>query len=436
MVSPDSRPIALACWKDTVAVSLDYCSIIILDAITGIPTSVLSGNIFQATSLAFSLDGVFLVSGNYGETVELWDIQTGGVIKTFHGHTGFIWSVSISPDCAMVASGSADNTIRLWDVQTGGGHCVIYSHKNIVTSVSFSPTNPQLLISASYDNTIRQWDINGHQIGPTHDGYCIAHSLDGTHFVSWVGKNATVWDSNSGVAVTELQVPSGIFKCCCFSPDGKFLAGCSSATIYVWNVTSSHPYLIETFVGHTKDIVSLTFSSSLISSSYDGSVRFWQIGDSSENLAAAESESIPLTSASIESITLQVNGGVAISSDSVGVVRVWDLLTGLCRASSQASGIDSSRTDVWESGVPGSIPVPISSIPPQGKPKPHLDFIHDLRVQNPSPPRIQDAVTGKEVFWLHGRYARPTCTQWDGQYLVAGYDSGEVLILDFNHVIP
>ena len=25
-------------------------------------------------------------------------------------------------------------------------------------------------------------------------------------------------------------------------------------------------------------------------------------------------------------------------------------------------------------------------------------------------------------------------TQWDGQYLVAGYESGEVLILDFNHM--
>jgi len=45
---------------------------------------------------------------------------------------------------------------------------------------------------------------------------------------------------------------------------------------------------------------------------------------------------------------------------------------------------------------------------------------------------IKDAVTGKEVFQLVGRYAKPNCVQWDGQYLVAGYESGEVLILGFN----
>jgi len=42
-------------------------------------------------------------------------------------------------------------------------------------------------------------------------------------------------------------------------------------------------------------------------------------------------------------------------------------------------------------------------------------------------PMIQDAITGKEVFQLVGRYAKPKRAQWDGQYLVAGYTSGEVL---------
>ena len=45
-------------------------------------------------------------------------------------------------------------------------------------------------------------------------------------------------------------------------------------------------------------------------------------------------------------------------------------------------------------------------------------------------------VTGKEIFQLVGRYADPYDAQWDGRYLVAGYMSGEVLILDFNHMVP
>jgi len=48
--------------------------------------------------------------------------------------------------------------------------------------------------------------------------------------------------------------------------------------------------------------------------------------------------------------------------------------------------------------------------------------------------RIKDIVTGVVVFQLSGRFAKPTFVQCDGSYLAAGYNSGEVLILDFNHL--
>jgi len=51
-------------------------------------------------------------------------------------------------------------------------------------------------------------------------------------------------------------------------------------------------------------------------------------------------------------------------------------------------------------------------------------------------PRMTDTATNKEVFWLYGGYAKPSAIRWDGRYLVAGYDSGEVLILDFGCMIP
>ena len=154
-VSFDHRPYALSCWKSLIAVGLGSGDIIILDAITGVHMSILSCHTEEVNSLAFSLDGTFLVSGSDDRTVNLWDIQTGGVIKTFHGHTDLVWSVSISPDCTMIASGSGDLTIRLWDVQAGECCCVIDGHNDVVRSVNFSPTNPKLLISASEDNTIQ-----------------------------------------------------------------------------------------------------------------------------------------------------------------------------------------------------------------------------------------------------------------------------------------
>ena len=96
--------------------------------------------------------------------------------------------------------------------------------------------------------------------------------------------------------------------------------------------TSPDPHPIGTFVGHTRDIHSLVFPSSyLISASEDQSVKFWQIGV----LSTDDPESTPPASASIESISLQARDGIAISSDSAGMVKTWDILTGLCKASFQ-----------------------------------------------------------------------------------------------------
>jgi WD40 repeat protein len=532
-VSFDHPPQTLACQNNIVAVGLQSSDIIILDAITGTHTSVLSGHTDSVGSLTFSMDGIFLVSGSDDKTIKLWDIQTGGVIKTFCGHTDWVQSVHISPDCMTIASGSDDRTIRIWDLWTGECPHIIGEHDSAVTSVSFSPTNSQLLISAS-GSTVQQWDVNGCKIGPAYPGDGVAFSLDGSCFISWQGEVATIQNSDSRAIVTSLLVTEGTFQCCCFSPDGRFAAGAADEIIYVWDITSSDPCLVETFVGHTGDIISLTFSpSSLISASWDQSVKFWQVGALSTNLV--DPKSTPPTSVSIQSINLQADHGIAISSDSDGVVRIWDISMGLCKASFQtpvkdqaqrdaqmtdgklilvwladkniyiwdikkgkllqivdiSSGhwfgdlrisgdgsmvffrsgksiqawsiwtgeavgevrlehepdlgsltMDGSRvwvhfrdlpTQGWDFGIPGSPPI---LLPNTFSNRPHLDFIDGTKHWNTGPSRIEDTVTGKEVLRLPGRFAMPSDAQWDGQYLVTGYNSGEVLIVDFNHTIP
>ena len=85
----------------------------------------------------------------------------------------------------------------------------------------------------------------------------------------------------------------------------------------------------------------------------------------------------------------------------------------------------------WDFGFSDSTPVPLSNI---SLDKPHFCFL-GTESQGISPSRVEDTVTRKEIFQLFGRYAKPYAARWDGQYLVAGYKSGEVLILDLNHVI-
>jgi len=527
---------ALTCWKDAVAVGLESGCIVILNAVTGVQTAILSGHTGGVTSLIFSPDGTSLVSGSHDKTIKLWDMQTGGIIKTFQGHTDIVLSVSISADCTMIASGSHDNIIRLWSIQTGECHHITKPYDQAI-HVSFSPLDPKLLIFKSGDK-IWKWNIDDQKIVSKSDGCHVAFSLDGTQLVVCGRSVVGVQSSDSKAIVAIFSMPNLHVWCHSISPDNRLIAVADRSTAYIWDITSSDPHLLETFTGHTGHIYSLAFSSpsSLISTSVDKSVRFWQIGASSTDPVPANPSSTSLTLAPVKSITLQAKDGIAISSHSDGVVRIWDISTGSCKVFFQTQAKDSQWMDSrltdgrlisvwytdkkiciwdtekgkllrtinkpryaisdlrisgdgskvlclqyysiqawslwtgkvawevqfgnqghyehsilvidnlrvwarlptpkkilgWDFGITGSSPVELSYT---SQNRPRLDFISGIRLWRSPLSGIQDTVTKKVVLQLPSRLVNCSDAQWDGQYLVVGYDSGEVLILECSHVL-
>ena len=202
--------------------------------------------------------------------------------------------------------------------------------------VHFSPIDPQHIISISEDK-VWEWDFNGQQIPLTYIGTYIAFLPDSAKFALCNGGVVTVQDCNSRAVETQLHVTAGTAKCCCFSPDGRLVAVAAGGTAYVWDITTPGSPLVGTLVGHTEGISSLVFSSpsSLISVSGDSSVRFWEIGALSTDPIITDLESTPLLSSKILSVGLQTRIGIAVSSDEQGVVRTWDISTGICKESFQ-----------------------------------------------------------------------------------------------------
>ena len=108
------------------------------------------------------------------------------------------------------------------------------------------------------------------------------------------------------------------------------MAAGANNTIHIWDITGSDPHLVETFVGHTKDITSLAFSSpsTLISASGDRSVKFWQISALPTVPTVTNPKSTPLNLVPTKSISPEMKNCTIIPSGLDGKMNAWGILTG------------------------------------------------------------------------------------------------------------
>jgi len=172
--SPDDR---------TLAAALDSRTVQLWDVDSGRVVRTFSGASRTFLYMAFSPDGRWLATGGDSRTIDLWNVDTGKVVKTLKGHRQDVYAVLFSSDGQWLASASKDKTVRLWDVSSGREVHTLTGHQSLVTSLAFSP-NERWLASSGWDKTIKIWDVKaGREVqtltGHTHQIYSLAFNSRG-----------------------------------------------------------------------------------------------------------------------------------------------------------------------------------------------------------------------------------------------------------------
>jgi len=135
------------------------------DVSDGITLKIQSGHSEMVTSVDFSFDGRFMVTGSVDGTTVLWDANSGAEIRKFTQHTGSVNSARFAPNSYLVLTGSSDETARLWDSENDAQLQVFRGHSGAVTSVAFS-ANGEFLLTGSADQKARMWRMNsGVEVG-------------------------------------------------------------------------------------------------------------------------------------------------------------------------------------------------------------------------------------------------------------------------------
>ena len=241
--------LAFAADSRLLASAGDDGRVIVWDLASGQPRNEIAGSGAKVSYVAFSADGRVLAASTQRGQVGLWDARGGSPLAPLEGEGGaapaaaFARAIAFSPDGQKFAAASADKSVTLWDLASRRQLCELSGHRENVLGLAFSPDG-RSLATASEDQTLRLWDAQackprGAELkGHGRKVWSVAFSADGRLLAS-AGEDRLVmlWDAASGAGVATLEGHQGRVNGVAFSPDHPVLASAGDdMKLMLWDV--------------------------------------------------------------------------------------------------------------------------------------------------------------------------------------------------------
>lgn len=284
----------------------------------------------DVTSVAFSPDGQYIVSGSDDGTARKWDICGEEEIASMDVD-GPVNSVTFSPDGKYVVS-AGGSTIHVGEPLTWKeiAHMTL---ERPVTSVALSLDGKYVVSSSWWDSTIHVWEtLTGREVTRmTHNTVVsVAFSPDGQYVVSGGQGSVRVWKAFTGQEVAHMP-HDALVTSVAFSADGKYVISAVHSTIHVWEPLTGKEIAHMTIEEGITSIAVSPDSKYVVSGSYDHTARVWEVSTGLEVARMTHDSRVTAVAFSQDSKYV-VSGSSWDSSDSRGygsTARVWDASTGV-----------------------------------------------------------------------------------------------------------
>ena len=193
--SPDGQHLVVSTWQD----------LHILDLASGKPLPPISDDIAYLCTTCYSPDGQLLAMGFWGDAIELWNLDSKTLARSFRlsvPSEGFVFSyheVGFSPNGRYLVSQN-DQRTAVWDLHAG----------ELVNFVPYNPTRDGAIhVGTEYV------EIDGKRVLPlvgNSSYHVVEFPENGKYLVSRNEERTAVWDLQSGEFVSCVLFDTGIPK--------------------------------------------------------------------------------------------------------------------------------------------------------------------------------------------------------------------------------
>jgi WD40 repeat protein/tRNA A-37 threonylcarbamoyl transferase component Bud32 len=298
----------------------------------------------QVNCVAFSRDGMRLVTASFDGTIRVWDVRRWGEEITlelrprFMSHDGqWVWRVAFSSDGSRVASASSDGTVRLWWADTAAELRVFKGQTAPVTGVDFWDDSTLASTSDVTRNqtpgvaasALKVWDLSDPGAGQAsvppgvksisvEDDGQVSVDLGGGTVTFFAGEDGRLHDQRTTNGPAARPAVPAVYA--------------TAARLPRWDEggqAGPAPAPSGSVVGRKE--VPLSGGRGKLVGRADGKIELWgfAVGASAGDSGAATMvvlRTLQGHKGRVDAIAMSPSGRYIVSADALGEVRVWDVM--------------------------------------------------------------------------------------------------------------
>jgi WD40 repeat protein/uncharacterized caspase-like protein len=209
-----------------------------------------SGHTTLISDAVFSPDGRLAASVSHDQSVKLWEVRSGRLLRTLRGHLDMVLAAAFSPDGFRLATSSRDHTLKLWEVTSGRLLASFDTGDREINRLLYASAGSRLIAlnGESYSNQLEFFDTTTGTFSHAFSQFnfsnynfsAVALSRDGRFLAAGDQRTGLkILDLETGALVAEMKGHYAAVTAVGFSQDDRYLiSGGADRTVRIWELAS------------------------------------------------------------------------------------------------------------------------------------------------------------------------------------------------------